>query len=91
MSYICNLQFKINKKTAGSDDSRRVGQTNHVHGSCVKAHDECQLAARGHTEQAIPPAPLLSVYPSSFEGSTAGGGTIESDHSRSPLDDRARY
>jgi hypothetical protein len=37
-------------KTAGSDDSQKVGQTNHAHGSCVIAHDECQLAARGHTE-----------------------------------------
>lgn len=79
------------KKTVGSDDPRKVGQKNHAHGSCVKAHDACQLAARGHTEQAIPPAPLPLVYPSSFEGSTAGGGTIESDHSRSPLNNWARY
>ena len=72
-------------KTVGLDDPRKVGQKNHVHGSCVKAHDECQLATRGHTEQAIPPAPLPSVYLSSFEDSTASGGTIESDHSRLPL------
>lgn len=78
-------------KTVGSDDPRMVGQKNCAHGSCVKAHDDCQLAARGHTEQAIPPAPLLSVYSSSFEGSTEGGGTIESDHSRSPLNDGARH
>jgi hypothetical protein len=83
VSYICNLRLK--EKTMGSDDPQKVGQTNHAHSSRVKAHDECQLAARGHTEQATPPAPLLSVYPLSFEGSTAGGGTIESDHSRSPL------
>jgi hypothetical protein len=79
------------RKTAGSDDSRKVGQTSHAHGSCVIAHGECRLAARGHTEQAIPPAPQLSVYSSSFGGSTAGGGTIESGHSRSPLNDAARY
>lgn len=69
----------------GSDHPRKVGQTNNAHGSCVKAHDKCHLAARDHTEQAIPPAPQLSVYPSSCEDSTGGGGTIESDHSRSPL------
>jgi hypothetical protein len=79
------------KTTLGSDDPRKVRQKNHAHGSCVKAHDECQLAARGHTEQAIPLAPLLSVYPSSFEGSTAGGGTIESGHSHSPLNSWARH
>ena len=78
-------------KAVGSDDPREVGQKNHAHGSYVKAHDGCQLAARGHTEQAIPPAPLLLVYPSSFEDSTAGGGTIESDHSRSPLNNWVRH
>ena len=79
------------EKTAGSDVSRNVRQTIHPHDSCVKAHVECQLAERGHTEQAILPAPLLSVYPSSFEDSEAAGGTIESDHSHSPLNNRARH
>lgn len=89
---VVHLQPAVQKKkTVGSDDPRKVGQKNHARGSCVKAHDECQLAARGHTEQAIPPVPLLSVYPSSFGGSTAGGGTIGSDHSHSPLNNWARH
>lgn len=81
MSYIRNLQ----SKRMGSDDSRKVGQTNHAHGSCARAHDKCHLAARDHTERAIPPVPQPSVYPSSSEDSTVDEGTIGSDHSRSPL------
>jgi len=37
-------------ETVASDDPREIGQANHVHGSCVKAPDECRLAAQGHTE-----------------------------------------
>jgi hypothetical protein len=87
---VVHLQPAVQKKNGGFRMTLKGWTENHAHGSCVKGHDECQLAARGHTEQATPPAPPLSVYPSSFEGSTAGGGTIESDHSRSPLNNRAR-
>ena len=86
---VVHSQPAVQKKNGGFRMILKGWTEIHAHGSCVKGHDECQPAARGHTEQATPPAPLLSVYPSSFEDSTAGGGTIESDHSRSQLNNGA--